>query len=159
MQEATSKASAQSLIQLLEEVWKESPDWASSVLSNLPVCVFIHCTAQQASINLHRLSKHSHELFSLDNGIGASFFLHLLPILKSPSCWIYSEYKTFCRKSPSHYIPTSILLQLAEVGLVGNFSLLIFRSLPWIVVVLCKEWGANSKETINCRLTHLFHHR
>lgn len=103
------KTCSPSPIQLLEEEWEERPDWASSGLSNLPMCVFIQCTAKQASINLHRLSKHSHELFSLDKGTGASFCLLLLPFFKSPSCWIHSEYKTFCRKSPNHFF----LFQLA----------------------------------------------
>lgn len=78
---------------LFQSIWPESasaPEGSSVRKDSIELhlgsvirqCVFIRCTTQRASINLHRLSKHSHELFSLDKR-HRSFFLSLLILFLS----------------------------------------------------------------------------
>ncbi len=109
-----------SQIQLLEEEWEERPDWASYGLSNPPMCVCLCvCSVPQSKLLLICIvwvnTAMNYSLWIKAQEPLSSFPLLLL-FFKCPSCWIHSEYKTFCRKSPNHFF----LFQLAQ----------------WLVVIL-----------------------
>lgn len=52
---------------------------------------------------------------------------------------------------PSYYIHLYLLCK-------WSLWVILAFSFFHILALLCKEWGANSKTSINCRLTHLLHH-